>query len=168
VGIVVVILVIIAFLFVRNRLPQFQALRRPTPTPTTTANTTTKDKNSISVSTHTPSSTAVIDSVTLTNPGFVAVYESSNGQTGGILGSSNLLPAGEQKNLTISLSRKTTSGEMLITQVYKDNGDGKFDPEKDELIKDQNGNTVKSEINVSAQGSGGFQIPATGLGEDNE
>ena len=161
VGILVVILVIIAFVVVRTRLPQFNLATTPSPTPTTETQT-----ESVTLGVHTPASTAVVDSVTLGKPGFVAIHEMQNGEAGGVLGASSLLPAGTHTNVAISLSRKTTVGETIIAKIYNDNGDSQFDPNSDEAVKDSGGNAVKAQTQVTAEADG-FQIPATGLGEDN-
>ena len=167
VGIIVVVLVIIAFAVVRSRFPQFGQLGKTNPTPTPMVENIASDSASIAVSKHTPASTVVVDSATLTAPGFIAISDEQNGQAGSILGTSDLLSTGSVQNVTIPLSRKTVSGETLLVQIYKDNGDGAFNAASDELVKDGNSNTVKGEIPVSSEASG-FQIPATGLGQDSE
>lgn len=165
VGIIVVILVIVAFTVVRTRLPKIGNFgTTPTPTPAVEATGDKDKKDAISVSKHTPASTAVVDVVTLQKPGFVAIVENVDGQPGQILGTSSLLPAGTHQNITIALARKTVSGESLFAQVYEDNGDGLFQSDKDQTVKDESGRALKAQFMVSSETSG-FQIPATGLGE---
>lgn len=161
VGIVVVVLVMIVFAFVRNRLSvgKFSAAN-PTPTPVAVE----ENKETISVNKHTPAASAVIDAVNLANPGFVAIHENQNGAPGPILGISELLPKGAHENIVISLSRKTVSGEELFAKVYADNGDAKFDS-SDQEVKETNGNPLTAQFLVSSE-TNGFQIPATGLGEE--
>lgn len=66
--------------------------------------------------------------VYLKKPGFVVIYEDSNGAPGKVLGQSSLLAAGETKNLPpIALSRATKDGETIYAMLYFDNKDGKFD-----------------------------------------
>lgn len=165
VGIIVVILVFIAFAVVRNKLPQIGRFTQTAPTSTPAA---TEDKETLIVGSHTPAKTAVIDSVTLKKSGFVAIFENKNDQPGEILGVSQLLTAGKHENVTIALSRKTVSGETLFAKLYSDNGDGNFElPGPDEAVKDDKGNEIAAQFQVSAETSG-FQIPATGLGEDSQ
>jgi len=165
VGIIVVILVFIAFAVVRNKLPQIGQLTQTVSTPTPTA---INNEETLAVANHTPAKTAVIDSVTLKKSGFVAIFENKNGQTGEILGVSQLLTAGTQENITISLSRKTQIGESLFAKLYSDNGDGNFElPGPDELVKDEQGKEITVQFQVVSEKSG-FQIPATGLGEDSQ
>lgn len=165
VGIVVVILVIIAFTVVRSRLPQFR-VGKTSPTPTPAMEVTEVTKSAISASKHTPASTAVVDSVTLEKPGFVAINDDQNGQPGQILGVSQLLQAGTYENVTITLSRKTVSGENLFAMAHIDNGDGTFGELNDEPAKEDD-TVVMAQFQVSSEVSG-FQIPATGLGEDDK
>lgn len=164
VGIIVVVLVVIAFAVVRSRLPQFRVGTTPTPTPV--AETMTESKQAVSASKHTPASTAVVDSVTLKKPGFVAIHEDQNGEPGQILGVSGLLSAGTHENVVISLLRKTVNGENLFAVTHIDNGDGTFEESADEPAK-EDGSVVMTQFQVSSETSG-FQIPATGLGEDDQ
>lgn len=164
IGLIVIILVIIVFSIVRNKLPQ---LPKPgsTPTPTVVA----ENQPAVSVSKHTPARTAVVDSVILSKPGFAVVHEDNNGQPGAVLGSSDLLTAGRHDNVIVPLSRKTNDGEILLVVVHDDNGDGKFDASSDQPTSN-NGQVVMknfSVANVTSQ-SGGTQSPATGLGEDDD
>lgn len=165
VGIIVVVLIIIAFSLVRSRLPQFR-LAKTTPTPAPTESTAKEVKQAIAASKHTPASTVVIDSVTLKNPGFIAIHEDQNGQPGQILAVSELLPSDTHENVVIALPRKTVSGENLFAMVHIDNGDGAFGEANDEPAKEAD-NVVMTQFQVSSKTSG-FQIPATGLGEDDK
>lgn len=144
-GIVVVVLVIIVFMIVRSRLPQFKSVG---PTPTSVAQQT--QDNSITASKHTPAKTAVIDSVTLKEPGTIVVSENANGTPGQMLGQSALLSAGTHENVVIELTRKTIDGEELLATIRKDNGES----------------LTQTTFLVSSQANG-FQIPATGLGQDD-
>lgn len=163
VGIAVVVLIMIVFTVVRNRISVSNSNAKPTPTPVIAQNQ--EEKQAISVSKHTPARAAVIDEVTVEKPGFVVVAENQNGAPGAILGISELLQKGKHENVVIALSRKTVSSEELFAQVYTDNGDGNFDSQ-DEVVKEANGNPLMVQFLVSSETSG-FQIPATGLGEDS-
>lgn len=159
VGIIVVALVILVFAIVRTRLPQFKQSQTPSPTPMVE-----EVKNSVSLGQHTPARTTVIDSVTLTNAGFVVVFDAQDGQ---VLGVSERLEAGTHQNVLVNLSRKTVAGETLVAKLYVDNGDGTFDATSDQVVTD-NETEVEATFQVVAQnGTSGFQIPATGLGEDS-
>lgn len=162
VGIIVVIVIFVAFAFVRTRLPQIGQFGKGEPSPTPQA----MAKESVSASKHTPASTAVVDSVVLTDAGFAVIHEDQNGEPGQILGASSLLTAGRHENVVIALSRKTVDGERLYVMLHKDNGNGTFEATGDEPVKDEGGSVVHAQFEVSSE-AGGFQIPATGLGEDD-
>lgn len=160
-----VALVFVAFAVVRAKLPQIGNLGKG---PTPTASVQEEVKELISVGVHTPAKTAVIDSVALKKSGFAAIFENNNGVPGEILGVSTLLPAGTHQNITVALSRKTVSGETLFAKLYSDNGDGNFQlPGPDEPIKDEQGKELMAQFQVTSESSG-FQIPATGLGQDSQ
>lgn len=167
VGIIVVILIFATFSAVRNRLPQIGQFIGATPAPSVEKTTIA----SVTISKHTPASTAVVDSTTLTQNGFVTIHDDQNGNPGGVLGASELLQAGTHENLVIKLTRKTQDGEKLFAVVHKDDGNGQLDPQNDEVLKDDSGNTVQAIFEVSSidtsGDTNGFQIPATGLGEDD-
>ena len=165
VGIIVVILVVAAFSAVRDRLPRIGQNSNNTQAPVAEEVIVA----SLSAGKHTPASSAVIDKAMLTQNGFIVVYDDQNGSTGGVLGVSNLLQAGTHENLVITLSRKTVDGEKLHALIQNDNGDGVFDALIDETSKDTSGNAIQTQFDVAAIASGtaDFQIPATGLGEDD-
>lgn len=164
VGIIVVILIIVAFAFVRSRLPRIGQFGATTPTPTPIV---AEDKTMVAVGIHTPAKTVVVDKVTLKKSGFVVIHEDTKGQAGGILGASGLLQEGTHENIVIELTRKTVEGESFIAMIHTDNGDGKFDPTVDEPAKDESGVVSQATFQVSQDSGSGFQVPATGLGEDS-
>lgn len=64
---------------------------------------------------------------------WVAVRENNNGVSGRILGAQRL-DAGTHENVLVDLLRPTTPQVMYAVVLYKDDGDGIFDPKIDELI----------------------------------
>jgi hypothetical protein len=161
-GIVVVLIVAVAFAVIRARMSQ-PSSTNPTPTPIEQASV-----ESIAASKHTPAKTVVVDIVTLKNPGFVVIHEINNGQVGNVLGASSILSAGTHENVVVEISRKSIDGEELIAMIHADNGNGKFDSEaEDPAANDASGNPVTTKFLVSNE-TNGFQTPATGLGEDSE
>lgn len=159
-GVLVVILIGAVFLGVRNKFVQLKkpGITIPTPSPITQQIL----QDSILVNSHTPAKMVVVDSATLSKPGFVAIEEIENGQMGTVLGASELLSADTHENLTVSLSRKTKEEDVLLAVIYLDNGDGVF-TESDETAKDESGNPILAQFRVSNTRNG--TIPATGLGE---
>lgn len=89
-------------------------------------------QNSIYVADQAPKRDVSVAVVRLQRPGFVAVHEDAAGTTGGILGVSERLPAGETQNPgPIQLSRLTQDRETLYVMLHFDDGDGVFDAVKD-------------------------------------
>jgi hypothetical protein len=93
--------------------------------------------NVIYVAEQAPSRTLSVALVRLEKPGFVVVHEDAAGASGGILGASGVLTAGESNNLEpIPLSRLTRDGETLYVMLHLDDGDGVFDAVKDKPVID--------------------------------
>jgi hypothetical protein len=99
-----------------------------------------KPENMLSAGKQSPGKMLVIDSVILKNGGYVIVYENTSEPTGEILGASQYLSVGEHTNISISLSRKVTSGEFFNAMIHGDNGDHVFDIVKDAPLRDKDGN----------------------------
>ncbi len=73
----------------------------------------------------------VLDSVTLTRPGFIVV-ETNLGE---VLGVSKYLSSGTTVGIYINLSRIPDTTEVFSTVQYIDNGDGIFTQEKDTVAQ---------------------------------
>ena len=87
-----------------------------------------------------PDSVNVTD-VELNQPGFVAIYQSINGEPGPLVGQGDLLQAGTSANLNVAYTSKP--GEKYIAMLHADNNqDGKFDESTDNPVEDANGNTI--------------------------
>jgi hypothetical protein len=92
----------------------------PTPTPSPTA--------SITVSGQTPGNAVTIDSVTLTEPGFIAIHTDQSGKPGPVIGNSDLLPAGTFTGTSVKLTRRSKNGETLYAMLHTDvNGNGVYE-----------------------------------------
>ena len=84
-----------------------------------------------------PSKTLAVSFVIMEKPGFIVVHEDKNDAPGNVIGSSIILPRGEQDKLPpIKLSRKTIDGETLYAMLHADNGDGIFNKNQDQPIVD--------------------------------
>jgi hypothetical protein len=85
--------------------------------------------------------TISLQSVEITNPGFILIRRDQQGTPDEIIGVSDFLPAGVSDNVVIKLTGEVTQGEILYAMVYADNtADGKFTPNGDEPSKDPDGN----------------------------
>jgi len=75
--------------------------------------------------------TIVIASVSLPAPGFVAVHGDAEGSPGPVVGHSELLPAGESTDVTVTLDEPLTESGTLWPMVHidiNDNGEYEFFP----------------------------------------
>lgn len=71
----------------------------------------------------------VVDAVNLSDNGFVVIKSDEN-----IIGISKFLIAGNYSKLEINLTEKMKDGLMYVGQVYMDDGDKIFEPEKDNIF----------------------------------
>ena len=81
-------------------------------------------------------STIVVASVTLPAPGFIAIHGDSDGSPGPVVGHSDLLPAGDSTEVTVTLDEPLTESGTLWPMVhidFNDNGEYEFFP-PDETI----------------------------------
>ncbi len=93
--------------------------------------------NAIYVSEQAPGERVSISMVRLEKPGFVVIHEDDGGAPGKILGTSQLLSAGENQDIAqILLSRPTQDGETLYAMLHIDDGNGIFDAAKDKPAVD--------------------------------
>lgn len=75
--------------------------------------------------------------VHLEKPGFLVIHEDRAGYTGKIIGSSELLSAGETQNPSpVMLSRITTDGEVIYAMLHFDNGNSVFKESEDKPALD--------------------------------
>jgi hypothetical protein len=75
--------------------------------------------------------TIVIASVSLPAPGFVGVHGDAEGSPGPVVGHSDLLPAGESTDVTVTLDEPLTESGTLWPMVHidiNDNGEYEFFP----------------------------------------
>lgn len=94
----------------------------------------TEDEYALYVKDQRPSKVILVDRVLLKNGGFVAIHEMKDGKPGGVLGASYWLPAGESLNVPVTLLRQSIDKEQLWADLYADDGDKKFDQDKDQHI----------------------------------
>lgn len=89
--------------------------------------------------------TVTAASVFLENPGYIAIHGSlADGTPGAVLGSSELLPAGQSRNVSIPLSSGLVADRDYIAMLHIDNGDGTFNAAADLAARDSGGNEVRT------------------------
>ncbi len=92
--------------------------------PTTPASITAEDQTS-------DGSTIVVASITLPAPGFIAVHGDAGGSPGPVIGHSDLLPAGESTDVSITLDEALTASGPVFPMAHidiNDNGVYEFNP----------------------------------------
>ena len=96
------------------------------------------EMNSITVSDQDPNAVAVlVGEASLRAPGFVAIYDGTNGRPGAIVATSALLTAGSHKNVSIIMNLK--AGETYYASLFGDDGNGDFNPNYDLPLTDNSG-----------------------------
>lgn len=109
------------------------------PLPIVTASTTPIANNAsgaVAVSDQAAGDTVTVDSITVPPPGvWVAVRESGgDDDLGNVLGAIRV--RGPLSNISIPLLRPTVPGKVYAVQLYRDDGDGTFDPATDSVYVD--------------------------------
>lgn len=91
---------------------------------------------------------ANIASVTLSDPGFVAIYKvNSNGDTS-LLGNTDLLSAGTHSDISVQLGTVVAKEETIVAVLHADDGDGEFTfPESDFYLGNET-SAVVSDVDV--------------------
>jgi hypothetical protein len=84
-----------------------------------------------------PGRVVTVNQVSLTKPGWVIIKEAVNGKPGSIIGA-RLFGQGKNSGL-IELLRPMVIGRSYYAVVYNDDGDQKYDPKKDLVLKGTNG-----------------------------
>ena len=108
--------------------------------------------NAIYVPDQEPGEKVFIGFAGLREAGFVVIREAEGGSAGAVIGRSNLLQAGNSGSMPpITLSRRALDGETFIAMLYRDNGDGIFDPEKDSPAIDTEGKPIAMEFAIDRE-----------------
>jgi hypothetical protein len=79
-----------------------------------------------------------VTDLTLSWPGFVAVYENPFDKYGTLVGTSKFLPAGKYQYVPVDLVKEYKTGQRLYVLIYKDNGDSIYNLVQDPVVKDFN------------------------------
>jgi hypothetical protein len=116
--------------------------------PDSSSGTMLAGSNAIYVKEQKIGSEAFISFVVLEKPGYVVVHEIAEGKPGKILGMSALLPQGQSKNVTVTLTDALVDGASYAAMPHLDNGDSVFDEVSDTPAKN-NSDTVMMEFRAS-------------------
>lgn len=115
--------------------------------------------NAIYVSDQIPGREVLVGFAALGEPGFVVIREVDDGTSRGIVGVSGLVPAGESGNVPpIVLSREARHGETLVAVLYRDDGDGVFNPSKDLPTTDDNNEPFAMQFMIDEDAEWGGEV----------
>ena len=87
-----------------------------------------------------------ITNVTLSWPGFVAVYENPFDKYGTLVGTSRFLPAGKYQNVPVDLVKEYKAGQRLYVLIHKDTGDAIYNLVQDPVVKDSYGAEIMDDF----------------------
>ncbi|MFC7096693.1 DUF7282 domain-containing protein [Halobaculum marinum] len=79
-----------------------------------------------------------VDEVTLSEGGFLAVYNASNG----LVGHTEYLEAGTHENLTVEVSPALSRSQVVVAKAHLNEGDQTFNASVDDSYTDENGQDV--------------------------
>jgi hypothetical protein len=135
--IVIIILIVLGYyLFKGNGAPADNTNGTATSTPISDAN----EVNRIVVADQYPGNVVYVSSAQLANGGWVEIHKDDNGKPGAIIGSiyaeKGIAP------VKVTLTEKTTDGQLYYAMLHSDDGDKKFDAAKDLPLKDSRGNII--------------------------
>ena len=99
-----------------------------------------KETNRVVITDQFPGNIVYVSSVQLANPGFVVIHADDKGKPGAIVGYQYF-----DKGINpgkITLTKSTMEGGIYYAMLHSDDGDKKFDANKDFPIKDSAENTI--------------------------
>ena len=121
---------------------------------TNTVNGMRVEENAVVATEQRPARTVKVAQVYLAAPGYVVIHEDTDEEVGAILGSSDLLKAGENNNVVVTLNRSTKDGEKLWSMLHSEaNSNTTFDLSVDTPVESNLGGPVSGwfEINATAE-----------------
>ncbi|MFC7137486.1 DUF7282 domain-containing protein [Halobaculum litoreum] len=101
----------------------------------------------VSVDDQSGAESVVVASATLPDGGFVVVLNAS----GGVVGSSEYLEAGSHEDVTVEVSPELARSQVVIGQVYANNGSQTFDAAADPVYTNDNGQPIGDTAYVTVE-----------------
>ncbi len=151
--IVIIVLIIVGILvFGNDKEVAEEGLTTETPTTETTAST---ESNRIVMGDQFPGNVVFLSSVQLANGGWVEIHKDNNGVPGEIIGSQYF-----DKGINtgkITLTKPTVEGALYYAMLHSDDGDKKFDAEKDLPLKNAKGDIIMKLFRASAAVGAGLK-----------
>jgi Na+-transporting methylmalonyl-CoA/oxaloacetate decarboxylase gamma subunit len=91
---------------------------------------------------------ATVDSATLSQPGYVVVYRVNSQNDTEVIGSSDLLAAGDYSDITIQLDSGIAKDQTIVAVLHADDGDGEFEfPGSDGYLNDAD-QSIYSDVDI--------------------
>ena len=108
------------------------------------------EENAVVATEQRPGETLKIAQVFLAAPGYVVIHEDLNDDAGAIIGSSALLDAGENNDITITLSSATMDGVTLWAMLHSEkDGNAVFDATADTPVVSRGGGPIMGWFMIS-------------------
>ena len=102
-------------------------------TPTTaTMPAATASSNGISISSQTAGITVAVNSISVSVPTWVVIFQNNSGKPGNALGAQMFFPG--QTSGSVALLRDTIAGQSYLAGEYVDNGDHQFSKQSDTQV----------------------------------
>lgn len=137
------------YLWPQNKSSEKGVISKPSDTPAPLM----VGKNAIYVDDQLPSINVTVSFAVLEKAGFIAIHESKDGKPGATIGVSALLPAGDNRNVLIKLSRISKNGEEMFAMLHADNGNRVWNISSDAPVKDIQGNIIIMKFTVKNDAS---------------
>ena len=108
------------------------------------------EENGIVITDQKPGQAITAADVLLKAPGFLVIHESDGSAMGAIIGASAALAAGENMNVSVTLTRAAKDGETLHAMLHADvDGNGTFDASIDTPVESALGGPIHASFAVS-------------------
>jgi hypothetical protein len=109
-----------------------------------------RGKNILNIGPQSPGNSLIVDLVNLVKPGYVVVHQAdSKGQAGRLIAYSPLLKAGSSEDLVVRAALRAST--TYVVSLRNDDGDGKFNADKDLILNNVSGKPVVQNITTSAK-----------------
>lgn len=107
------------------------------------------EDNAIMISDQRPGST-LTGTVYLAAPGYVVIHEDDGGQPGAVIGKSALLPAGENRDVRVTLTRAAREGEVLRALLHSEMDGNALFSAADAIVQSRLGGPIQAVFEISA------------------
>jgi len=110
--------------------------------------TSTIATNSVQLAAAETGMKAIIDSATMSQPGYIVIYRVNSQNDTKVIGNSDLLAAGTYADITIQLDSGIAKDQTIVAVLHADDGDGEFEfPGSDGYLSDAN-QSVYSDVDI--------------------